>query len=331
MKKVLVGFFLLSIALLMISCVDYKAYDLPKDEDNSAQDELAAEIAKIEEDLAQQEGVVEEVVELPTLSQNNSEESLLGPTDFTIKAKENELIKLKLNIVDADEDPITYTFTSPLNQSGQWKTNYGDAGEYIVTLTANDGKLTTAKKIKVVVDRVNVAPVIEQVSDMTVKEGQTVEVKPKVSDPNKDEVTTTISDPLKSGTFATDHTSAGQYQVTIKANDGELETEQKFALTVLDVNVAPVVENVDDVTIKEGESVSIKPSVSDLDEDEVKVTISDPVGNDGVWQTSYTDHGEYTITLIADDGKERVVKKIKVVVEDVNTPPEIKDITLDVN
>ena len=41
-----------------------------------------------------------------------------------------------------------------------------------------------------------------------------------------------------------------------------------------------------------------------------------------------TDHGEYKISIAADDGKDRVTQQITVVIEDVNKAPEIVDISL---
>ncbi|MBI1935729.1 S8 family serine peptidase [Candidatus Woesearchaeota archaeon] len=39
---------------------------------------------------------------------------------------------------DIDGDNIQYTYTAPLNASGQWQTTYTDARKYLVTVTAND-------------------------------------------------------------------------------------------------------------------------------------------------------------------------------------------------
>ena len=181
------------------------------------------------------------------------------------------------------------------------------------------------------VEKVNVAPVIEKLKDLTVKEGDEVVVEPQVSDPNKDAVTVTISEPLKSGGWKTDAKSAGEYKITVTASDGELEAETSFTLTVQDVNIPPVIAGVEDMAVQEGDVVTIKPEVTDEDGDEVKVAISDPVGDDGVWQTGYTDHGDYTITISADDGKEKVTQKINLVVEDVNKPPVFEKISLDTN
>ena len=113
----------------------------------------------------------------------------------------------------------------------------------------------------------------------------------------------TVSEPLKSGTFETDHTSAGEYQIVVTASDGELETEKTFTLVVEDVNKLPELSGIVDLSVKEGETVRVEPKVTDLDGDEVALTISEPVGDDGTWETGYTDHGEYFVTVTANDGK----------------------------
>ena len=328
MKKVVVSLTVLVMFIFLVGCLDYAAYDIPEDE-VVGEDEISLidEIAQIEDDLLDEEvpeeTVVEEDIVLPELGEEVSLEDLL-----TIYVKENDLMKLNAKVTDPDNDVVTYAFSAPLNKMGEWKTNYGDAGEYLVTLSATDGKLITEQKIKIVVERVNVAPIINGVKDIRVNEGATVRFEPEVVDPNGDAVNVEVSEPLKSGTFVTDHTSSGEYTITVLATDGELETEKTFKLTVNDVNVLPEVTNLADITVKEGETVTIEPKVSDLDGDELLVTISDPVGNDGVWETSYTDHGAYVVTVTINDGKDTVTKNIKIVVGDVNMPPQIVDVYL---
>ena len=338
MKKKVMITIVLCLLIFLVSCLDYKAYETSEEpvEDTSDAD-LLKEIEQIEKELAEEASdeieledttkVVEEDIELPDLGEESTQSEEL----FVKTVKENELVKLNTVITDPDKDPVTFSFTAPINKSGEWKTNYGDAGEYIVTLTASDGKLSTEKKIKLVVERVNVPPIIGTPKDIRVNEGQQVSFEPKVTDPNNDAVSVTISEPLASGSFSTDHTSAGEYKIDITASDGELESTAMFKLIVNDINEKPIITNVADVAVKEGETVEIKPQVSDLDEDEFTVTISEPVGNDGIWETSFTDHGEYTITVSVYDGKDTVTKKLKVSVEDVNKAPEIVDISLVTN
>src|SRR3989344_467414 len=342
MKKVVKIIISMMLLISIVGCVNYKTQAKEQ-----VDPRLAEEIAKVEQELQmgnasadskpadlgansgdQKKEVqnVEQDVALPVAKESTTDQNMQ-----VIQVNENEMVRLNVKVSDPDHDSVNYSFSAPLNKQGQWKTNYGDAGEYVVALTASDGKLTTEKKIKIVVNRVNVPPQISGITDLHVKEGEIVNFKPLVFDPNGDKVTVTVSKPLQDGMFATGHTSAGDYQIKVVASDGELQTEKSFLLKVDDVNQLPVITNIDDLVVKEGSQVKIQPKISDLDGDEVKVTISDPVGDDGVWQTGYTDHGEYFVTVTATDGKGTVTKKVKLTVEDVNVPPEIVEVKLAVN
>ena len=338
MKKAVTVIVSIVFLIFLVGCVNYKTQQDPQQ--NPEGSSLLDEIAQIEQELQLEnapaksekqlpeavEAEVEEVI-LPELT----EEPVKNEEMQVIEVDENEMVKLTVKVHDPDQDSVEYSFTPPLNKLGQWKTNYGDAGEYVVTLTATDSKLTTEKQLKIVVNRINVPPVVSAVADLHVKEGEVVNFKPMVSDPNGDEVTVTVSAPLQEDSWTTDHGSAGEYQVKVVASDGELQTEKTFTLLVDDVNELPVLTDLQDLVVKEGEVVTVKPEVTDLDGDEVKVSVSDPVGDGGVWKTGYTDHGEYLVTVTANDGKGVVTKKVSVVVEDVNMPPEIVEVKLAVN
>src|SRR3989344_156955 len=330
--------------LLVAGCFNYKQGAEPLSEKD-----ILKEIAKVEQEVsavpevsasaaevkmadvlgtdkaAEENKTVEEIVSLATAV--DAEEAFAEEMQV-IKVKENEQIRLVARVRDPDNDTIHFAFSEPLDEKGEWKTSYGDAGEYLTTFTVTDGALTTIKKIKLVVERVNVAPVIEPVQDITIDEGKEVTFTPTVKDPNNDKVTVVVSEPLQAGVFKTDHTSAGEYTINVEANDGELTTKKTFKLTVKDVNVPPEIGAVEDLVVNEGNLVTIKPVVTDIDLDNVKVTLSSPVGDDGVWQTGYTDHGDYVITITADDGKAKVTKQVKLTVSDVNMPPEIIKISL---
>lgn len=322
------------LAVFLAGCLDYKAYDIETQDDASLIDEIAAveegltaePTGAVVEEVQDLRDEVEEEVVLPELGEET--EDLVAEDDLdVIPVKENELVRLNVRVTDPDKDVVTYTYSKPLNKDGEWQTNYGDAGEYIVTITASDGTLTTEKKVKLMVERVNVAPMIEALQDITVREGDAVIFEPVVSDPNNDAVTVSVSEPLTSGNWNTDHTSAGEYQIRVVATDGELETEKVLTLLVEDVNVLPDVSDVPaTITVQEGDTVTLTPTATDLDEDPITITISDPIGNDGVWETEYTDHGTYVITLTISDGKDKIVKKVNVQVTDVNQPPMIEDV-----
>ena len=315
-KSVVVSVVMVVLVLFLVGCLDYKAYDLQKEqtggpaapqqaaEDSQLLDEIAAieatlnatptavpeeaKDSKNDSDNKTEENEEEIEVVLPEVKEEKKEE-FSGDVQ-TIAVDENEMVKLRVTVRDPDGDNVSYRFSPPLDEKGEWKTNYGDAGEYVITITASDGKLTSKESVKIMVNRVNVPPVVEAVKNLRVKEGEEVTFKPEVNDPNKDKVTVTVSEPLTSGRWNTDHTSAGEYEIKVLASDGELDTERTFLLEVLDVNVLPVITGLSNITIKEGEVVKIQPEITDLDEDEITLSIGDPVGNDGVWETSYTDH-----------------------------------------
>ena len=323
-------FVLLVAVLLLAGCIEYKKPAAADNKDKGL--DIAKELAEIEKSLNKTPGTspTGETVKEPVKEEKPS----VSETDKAglqrLEVLETEWVNLQAKVSDQDKDKVEYSFSPPVDKTGKWKTNYGDAGDYIITITASDGKSTTKKNVLLAVKKKNVAPIIEPIPSLTVKEGETISLTPKVSDPNKDQVKVTISKPLESGTWKTDATSAGVYNVEIKATDGEFETKALTQLTVTDVNQAPEIKlSGEKITIKEGEKVAIKPEVSDADGDKVKVTISNPVGDDGEWQTSFTDHGEYDVLVAADDGKGgKATKNVKVVVEDVNIPPEITDVVL---
>jgi hypothetical protein len=340
MKKSIILLTLLSL-IIIVGCVDYKTGSYTNKEGNSADQELLKEIAKIEQELGlgpkevenamAEENMPKEVTEEVILQELEPTTSEKETTEKVIRVKENEKVTLRPKVLDPDQQEITISYSKPLNENGEWATTYGDAGEYSVTVTATDGVTTSTKNVKIIVEKVNVAPTIDNLQDITVNEGEFVSFNPVVRDLNGDSVTVKTSKPLENGKFQTDFNSEGIYQITVTASDGELETKKTFTLTINNVNQKPILTNLKDISIKEGETLTLKPKASDPDGDKVTITISEPVGNDGVWKLGFTDNGEYMVKVTASDGKDSVSKTIKVTVEDVNAPVEFIDIEFEVN
>lgn len=243
-----------------------------------------------------------------------------------IEVEETQLVNLQIEAEDADKDAILYTFSPPVSANGTWQTGYGDAGEYAVTVTASDGENKVEQQVLLVVNKKNVPPVIKGLPEkLDISEGEAVKLEPVINDPNKDQFTVTYSSPLgENGEWTTDHTSAGEYEIKVTASDGEAESQATVLLSVKDVNMPPEITGIPNkLSIKEGETVSLKPEVTDLDNDQLEVSISEPIGDDGIWETNYTSHGRYTVTVTASDGKDTVSKEVELVVEDVNVAPKI--------
>lgn len=261
----------------------------------------------------------------------------LGEEAVVITAQETDLISLVPKAEDPDKDKLIFTFSSPLNEKGEWQTTYGDAGEYTVTVTASDGQLTTSQDILIIVNKKEEKPAIEGFSPkktaVTIKETESVDFNIEASDLNKDELSYSWKlDGTEVGTdksynYKTTYDDSGAHTVKADVSDGNDAATQLWSVTVEDVNRKPTLKEILPVKIKEAETAAIIPQADDPDGDEVSFTISDPVGDDGVWETTYEDAGEYTVTVTASDGTDSVSQDVKIIVENVNRPPVITGIT----
>ncbi|RLE41991.1 hypothetical protein DRJ48_04485, partial [Candidatus Woesearchaeota archaeon] len=120
------------------------------------------------------------------------------------------------------------------------------------------------------------------------------------------------------GEWQTTYQDSGTYTTTVAASDGRGGiTNQEVSITVLESgNHPPLIEPIDDIAVIEGQTVIIHPVVSDPDGDELTVTISEPVGNDGIWQTKRGDAGTYIVTITASDGTAVTQMSVRVTVNE---------------
>ena len=257
-----------------------------------------------------------------------------GPFNFIIE--ETEHINLLPKGYDPDEDIIVYQFTPPLNEEGEWQTDYGDAGEYTVTVTASDGEMSTSQDALIIVNKKEEAPTIESFSpsekSVTIDENSNIEFSIIVTDKNDDELTYKWKfngyDVSSEDSYVYDagYDSAGEHIIELTVSDGVKDAIMIWTLTVRNVNRKPELKKIKDITVRETEIVEIKPEVTDPDGDSVTYTISGPVGGDGAWATTYDDSGEYEVTITASDRIDEVSQTIKITVENVNRAPVIIDV-----
>ena len=57
----------------------------------------------------------------------------------TFHVEETEFVKVSAEAIDPDNDAIHYYYTPPLDDLGEWQTDYGDAGEYQVDAAVHPG------------------------------------------------------------------------------------------------------------------------------------------------------------------------------------------------
>jgi len=169
--------------------------------------------------------------------------------NFTLT--EGDLLKLRLRAADDDGDPLSYMFTPPLDDRGEWQTAAGDAGEYPVTITVSDGKSEVTQDILIMVrpapqaappplpepdipqEEPNAPPVLEPMTDIIVDEGEEVRVQARATDPDGGRITITYSGIVdEDGRWQTKEGDAGEYEVTVIASDGKDTGLQRVRIVV---------------------------------------------------------------------------------------------------
>ena len=261
-----------------------------------------------------------------------------------ITVNETDLIDLSLivNASDIDsEDTLTFTYTPPINSSGQWQTNYTSAGIYPVTVTVSDGDLNDSQDITITVNNVNRLPNITSVTSPNGSEGDTLDFSFTVADSDTDDLLAyTIS---KNGTllatnnsyqWVTDYDDAGVYNFSFVVSDGKGGTDiESRTVTIADVNRPPTITNIIAPTsVIEGNLLSVAFTAEDIDNDPITYQIlrnGTVVSNISSynWNTNLTSAGVYNFTFTASDPFASTSNSTTITVASYDLAPAITNIT----
>jgi len=298
----------------------------------------------IEMEEAMEEKEIEEV-EIIEVVEIDIEDILVEeeeiPEDATVLIiEETETVSLVTRAEDPDKDVLIFTFTSPLDEDGEWKTTYGDAGEYTVTVTASDGELTASKEVLIIVNRKEEAPVLDgfnpEETIIEVDETDTVSFSVDASDLNDDELSYSWKlDGVEIGDddnveYQTTYEDSGSHTVKVSVSDGLFDSEKIWSVTVNNVNRKPLLSEVEDIEADETDTVVIELEAVDEDGDDLGFGINDERfvqdGNLFIWETTYDDAGEHLVTVTVSDGMDVTSQEVTITIENVNRAPVILDI-----
>ena len=204
---------------------------------------------------------------------------------------------------DADGDALTFTkasgpsfmtvsTTNATTGSIHLAPSVGDAGTYSASATASDGTATSSPQSFTITvtpaAQQNNAPVLANVTNMTVNEGATDNQVITATDADGDALTFTGSGPgfmtvttTSPGTgsatgniaLAPGFSDAGTYSASISVSDGKGGTDsQPFTITVVNVNRAPTLNAISDMTVQEGTTQDQTITGSDPDGDALMFT-----------------------------------------------------------
>ena len=96
-------------------------------------------------------------------------------------------------------------------------------------------------------------------------------------------------------------------------------------LLIVFLALPSIVHAVDTFVVQETEKVSLQLNISDPDADKLTITYAPPLDENGEWQTSYGDAGEYKPTITVSDGITSVSKQVSVIVKKKEESPKIED------
>ena len=110
----------------------------------------------------------------------------------TFEVEETEKISLAPKAEDPDADQLIYSFTEPLDENGEWQTDYGDAGEYESIVTVSDGENDISEAVKLIVNKKDEKPTIGDFTPkeefIIIDEGTSLNFEVIASDLNGDEL-----------------------------------------------------------------------------------------------------------------------------------------------
>ncbi|MGC8929358.1 MAG: putative Ig domain-containing protein [Candidatus Woesearchaeota archaeon] len=240
---------------------------------------------------------------------------------------ENTNLQFNIHAIDPDGDSITYSALdlpsgatiNPMTGIFSWTPNFEQAGIYYVTFVASDGSLKDNETIMITVYNTNRAPVLESIGNKSVMEGNLLEFSVSAYDPDNDSVLISALN-LPSGasfnpttkvfSWTPNFEQAGIYQVIFIASDGSLQDNETITITVYNTNRAPVLAQIGNKSVMEGELLQFSINASDSDGDALNFNaLNLPLGasfnsmtRTFSWVPSFVQSGIYNVTFVVSDG-----------------------------
>lgn len=247
--------------------------------------------------------------------------------------------------IDPDKDQLSFSVNGnayisvnidPITHEVSFSQNAGFLGQEEIIITAMDAEGNRALSHPITLNvfnnigrAVNNAPVLDFIPDITAKEGQAIKIVSTAKDPNGNAIAYSFTAPFNSqGEWQTNYQSAGTYLVTVTASDGSLTDTQKVQVTVLNVNRKPTLNYIPDITGGENQLLTITPTATDPDGDDLTFSFSSPFNAQGQWLPAYQDSGTRKICVTVSDGSLTDSQDVLVNVANVNTTPLVS-ISLD--
>lgn len=237
--------------------------------------------------------------------------------------------------------PAWLTFNSTTRVLSGTPAN-AQVGTHNVTLRVNDGTVNVDQAFVITVVNTNDAPSITSTAVTSINQDEAYTYTIVAADVDVGN-TLTYSAPvlpawltfnpatrILSGTPT--NSVVGIHDVTLRVNDGTVDSDQVFQITVVNINDAPVITSVAVVSVDEDDTYTYTFSASDVDADDV-LTYSAPVlpswlsfnPSTGILSGTPTNSavGIHNVTLRVNDGAVNVDQVFTIAVANTNDAPVI--------
>ena len=269
---------------------------------------------------------------------------VINPIDDK-QVNEGEELNFVISGTDIDGDPLVYSTDNlpeganfdSVSNTFLWVPTFEQARKYSkVKFHVSDGQKIDTDSINILVIDVNRAPLLDQISDITVTEGDIVSINAVGSDPDGDVLSYSYFGWMTTPSYTTVVGDAGIQTVTVKVSDGNLTASQDVTITIdAEINNIPELGVIGNKQVNEGQVLSFNVVAIDADNDTLTFTASnlplgasfDPINMFFSWNPTFEQAGTYSnISFQVSDGKDVVEEIISILVVDVNRAPTLEPI-----
>ena len=268
----------------------------------------------------------------------------------SINLDEDSNIDIVLSASDIDGDLLAFSIIDTESQIGATlianvlsispTLNYNGNGTVLLGVT--DGEYQATQSIIINVNPVNDSPLIDEVDDITVNEGESTTLEFPEYDIDGDVLTYSVDTDVDAitniiGNLITispsDEDYNGSINVLITATDGSLQDSHNFILTYSPINDIPQITSIPDGDILEDTVFIYALSATDIDGDNIEFSAEVSANGVAEIQGNFVSiipnqdfNGEINATISASDGEHTVFSSFNIQVLPVNDPPIISTI-----
>ncbi|MEZ5336394.1 MAG: putative Ig domain-containing protein [Methanolobus sp.] len=234
-----------------------------------------------------------------------------------------DTVTVDADSTDADNDVPTFScsrddlFTDFDSAEGTGSFTPTAATDYYVAFSVADGYGSTATQgMNIYVESADHAPVLNSIGNKEVDAGDRLSFTVSATDEDDDKITYTATGlpdgatlGSNSGDFSwrTSDDDGGSYSVTFTATANGLSDSETIKITVIEEDVAPVLDTIGDKSVGEGATLSFTVSATDDNDDTITYSASGLPGGATLdsssgafrWTPAYDTADSYSVTFTA--------------------------------